>query len=43
MTDQTETGQDRLIDARRAKHSEVLANGGYPASLRPVGARRRAP
>jgi lysyl-tRNA synthetase, class II len=30
MTDQTETGQDRLIDARRAKHSEVLANGGYP-------------
>jgi lysyl-tRNA synthetase, class II len=30
MTDQTETGQDRLIDARRAKHAEVLATGGYP-------------
>ncbi len=30
MTDHDETGHDRLIDARRAKHEAVLDAGGYP-------------
>ncbi|MGD2044279.1 MAG: OB-fold nucleic acid binding domain-containing protein, partial [Acidimicrobiia bacterium] len=30
MTEQSETSEDRLIDARRAKHDRALARGGYP-------------
>ena len=30
MNEQTETTEDRLIDARREKHDAVMAAGGYP-------------